>query len=490
MKLYEIDIEDLTEQKCLVYKLNKGHIKNTVDFFIHGNISGVQKKIIHNYQYNFLRDGYLYAPSPNTGKDTRCTESFALDEKIIFYRFDVEENQFYAIATNLAAGFPISGIYIPSKKLLIKFGDRFWGANYAMIEKFHIAYSTIPKNTPSCENQTYVVSGCTNYAHHLWNQLPALYALGDIFQQAFNNKYNLKKLIYFFLKKGRRKNITLIMLNEPLGPVDDIFPILKHCNIVRMSYADLENYCLNNPGLYITLGSNYVPKHVRESVAKYASIRKSNRIKIYIKKLTKKEGQVFWISVREPNRTITNQEEFFVNLAISILQEFPKSKIIFDGYSIPEDINLPNRHEAKLIEISIQIEHDLIERIIKTISLKQGLKSSDILFNCSGLRILDSIALAQLATFYVCHHGTIQHKIGWFTETPGYVHSNSEILKLLPGDYIARQGEKLKTPHYESFEAVNQNNDEDDDTQKLDNYYFNNDQSIIKNIINIAKNSI
>ena len=301
-------------------------------------------------------------------------------------------------------------------------------------------------------------------------------------------KNYLNKVIHDFFKKNRPKNITLIMLNEPLGSIDEIFPTLKHCNIIRMSYADIESYCLNNPGLYITLGSNYVPKHVRESVARYASIRKSNRTKSYIKQLIKKDCQVFWISVREPNRTIANQEEFLVNLAISILQEFPKSKIIFDGYSIPEDINLPNRHDVKLIEISIQIEHGLIEQIIKKISAKQELESSDILFNCSGLRILDSIALAQLVTFYVCHHGTIQHKIGWFTETPGYVHSNSEILKLLPGDYVAGQGENLKTPHYENFEEVNQKKAKQNETQKLDNYYFNNDKSIIKNIINIARN--
>ena len=485
MKFHEIDIEELTKQKCLLYKLNEGYIKNTVDYFTNGNISGGQKKIIHDYQKKIIKDGYLDAPSPNTGKHIKCTDSFALDEKIIFYRFDFGENLFYAIAANLAAGFPISGIYIPSKKLLVKFGEKIWGANYEMIKEFNLVYPTNPKKSPVCNNQTYVISGCT---HHLWNQLPALYALGDIRQQDFNKKSNLKKVIHYFFKKNRSKNITLIMLNEPLGPVDEIFPTLKHCNIIRMSYTDLENYCLNNPGLYTTLGSNYVPKYVRESVARYASVRKSSRIKRYIKQLIKIDGKVFWISVREPNRTIANQGEFLVNLAISILQEFPESKIIFDGYSIPEDINLPNRHDVRLIENSIKIECDLIDRIIEQITAKKELDSSDILFNCSGIRILDSIALAQLATFYVCHHGTIQHKIGWFTETPGYVHSNSDILKLLPGEYIAGQGENLKTPHYENFEEVNQKNYKQDDTQKLDNYYFNNDKSIIKNIINIARN--
>jgi hypothetical protein len=40
----------------------------------------------------------------------------------------------------------------------------------------------------------------------------------------------------------------------------------------------------------------------------------------------------------------------------------------------------------------------------------------------AGMGLLDSIAIAQSATAYLCHSGTVQHKIGWTANVPGIVH--------------------------------------------------------------------
>ena len=65
-----------------------------------------------------------------------------------------------------------------------------------------------------------------------------------------------------------------------------------------------------------------------------------------------------------------------------------------------------------------------------------------------GLSLLESIDLSALAQFYFCHHGTVQHKIGWIAGCPGVVHSNRRVLEQSPGAWVEAQAPGTPRPIY------------------------------------------
>jgi len=44
-------------------------------------------------------------------------------------------------------------------------------------------------------------------------------------------------------------------------------------------------------------------------------------------------------------------------------------------------------------------------------------------YDMCGLSLADAVTTAQRADYYVSHAGTLQHKLGWMHNTPGFVHS-------------------------------------------------------------------
>lgn len=50
-------------------------------------------------------------------------------------------------------------------------------------------------------------------------------------------------------------------------------------------------------------------------------------------------------------------------------------------------------------------------------------------------------AIAQCATVYLCHTGSIQHKIGWTANVPGIIHGNR---RLPASELVARHSSRLE----------------------------------------------
>jgi hypothetical protein len=62
--------------------------------------------------------------------------------------------------------------------------------------------------------------------------------------------------------------------------------------------------------------------------------------------------------------------------------------------------------------------------------------------------------LSRCANVYFCHHGTVQHKIGWFTPVPGVVHCNRAMLAATPAVWVAAQSEIAVPPLYLSPDII------------------------------------
>ena len=70
------------------------------------------------------------------------------------------------------------------------------------------------------------------------------------------------------------------------------------------------------------------------------------------------------------------------------------------------------------------------------------------------MRLAEAVYLARLADYYVCHTGSLQHKIAWFHNTPGTVHANAAGLQAGAAKWLADQLEGGRPPRLLSSQLV------------------------------------
>lgn len=119
-------------------------------------------------------------------------------------------------------------------------------------------------------------------------------------------------------------------------------------------------------------------------------------------------------------------------IAEQIFGKYPRCCILFDGFSLPVDwpeTSAETRETLLKLASESRREIDLLcERITARFSPGKDQR----VVNIGGIGVLDSIALAQTADAYFCHLGTMHHKIGWTTATPGIIHVNRTLLLTKP----------------------------------------------------------
>jgi hypothetical protein len=76
------------------------------------------------------------------------------------------------------------------------------------------------------------------------------------------------------------------------------------------------------------------------------------------------------------------------------------------------------------------------------------------LVSVSGRDLAEAITLAGKADYYVCHTGTLQHKIAWLHNTPGTVHANRAGLQPAAAGWLAKQLEGGRPPALVSRDRV------------------------------------
>src|SRR5207248_665017 len=90
-----------------------------------------------------------------------------------------------------------------------------------------------------------------------------------------------------------------------------------------------------------------------------------------------------------------------------------------DGFfSDPRTRNL----RAKFVERA-SLDRKFIDTLIDEIRCEHGGKAGARLCSTSGLHLPEAISVAGACNLYLCHGGTLQHKIAWFHSVPGVVHT-------------------------------------------------------------------
>ena len=388
--------------------------------------SGEREAYGRRYQRDIIHERQFKTISPLTGEAHIAARSTFVHGRV-FYRFP-DPFGYYVSSARIKLGYPLAALYVPRANCLLK-----WDSLAGAVEPHHIKLLTsLIARQPDQETSdpaVQIVMGHDNFAHHLWNELPALEQL--------------------VTKDCNAPFPRLIVRRETLGAIDRIFPELQGWDIRRPS-GDTWYFGNDPDGLYVNLGSHRISSSLRARIVTHAQAQTSAATRALIGEVNALGGPVFWISVRTVNPTMTNQRDVLVAIAEGILQQYAKCCILFDGFSTPRDMSRAGPVSLRYYAATVEAARDEADATIETVLSHAGPTAAQAIRNVAGLDVLDSMALAQLADVYFCHLGTTQHKIGWTANKPGIIHANRTLLATRPeiwhGEALEAGREPLAIP--------------------------------------------
>ncbi|MGI9213601.1 MAG: glycosyltransferase 61 family protein, partial [Methylococcaceae bacterium] len=356
----------------------------------------------------------------------------------IAYGFQSGEIPFWIISGDRQFAYPLAWLLCPAQKCLIQLSDGSTGTTPGLstfehwLGRIEVAMKergNIPK-----ENKTgypVITLGHQNFAHHLWNELPAL--------EEWLSRTTAEQ----------RQHTRLIPVQEPLGLLEQIFPELEPTRILRTERSLL---AINQiPGCLVPVGSRKISQRVRDRVGAHLAREAGLNAQNIEQNFIRQHKPIVWISVRDHDRTCINQEEFLAAVATSILHAYPDSGILFDGFAFA-----PGESEGDII---IANEQRAIQTTKTIAAIKARIRVADSetrVHSLSGIPLLDNLYLGRFVDYYICHAGTLQHKLGWLYDVPGIIHTlngkdqdyrpvaawyagqveNGRKPQVLPGEYI------------------------------------------------------
>ncbi len=391
----------------------------------HGGILRFQQQIINNKTFSI--------PSPFSGEQIKATESVLLQGHFIGYRFEDKE-PFWLFTTWIADSRQIGSIYLERQDVQLLFSKK-------EIPE-HLIYAAISLDFTYNIDQVPEVRCCLghqNFAHHTWNELSPL----------------MESLQFINMPS------TVFVSCMPLLDIRSIFPI-----IAEIIYIERKDVIHERGVLWVSPAGRLITKKSRERLVQLLKDTLTYDEQQLLESL-QPSNNYYWISVRSHNKSLDNQVEFLVRVINKILQHDSNAIIYLDGFSLPVDINSSNYYQndyfkGVAIKTSCEAQHiiDLCNNSVRII-------------NGTSLSFPLSIVFAGKCSFYICHHGTQQHKIGWFYNVPGIVHTNHTIIESCPAKFVVSQSEGTIEPTYVKSTIVQPSKNESKLAPIFSNYNIN-----------------
>ena len=400
------------------------------------------------FQLDAVRRGAITATCPFTGKLLSSNQSLLANLNVVFYRFHSQQ-VFYLAVAGIGSGFRKNAIYFPESDLVVTGGDN-WGfqtddlyeLKARMVSGANACYEYLSRSDR--KRKTAVCLGFYHFAHHLWNELPGVFRLE---------------------RKGLLQRVDkFLVLREPLGPLEQIFPQIESSRIERKNNTDeLFSEILERDYFVVRVGGNYLPRAVADRVARVSSANCRPETLAAVSEARKKYQPLVWLGIRVGNRAWADQVDGLTELIASLQQEFPKLGIVFDGFSLPGDKAAEASDEQGFTGVLVQ-EQEVVREILEKLRKRQVQPAS---FNIIGLSIFDANVWAHAIDAYLSPYGSLQHKVGWFTNKHGIVHTNRTLLQH-PAKYVWEAVENGIPPRYLSAASVT-----DLDSEEEERIFYN-----------------
>ncbi len=364
-------------------------------------------RCLRRYQSDILTTGELSIYSPFSGSPVSAIRSMLLPDGSVAYEFAAEEN-FWLLADNLAHGFPLSRIMLENDRTESTFPCASGLGHQAMTPELAALLTEVRMFAPAEPEQAPaagLVIGHPNFAHHLWNELGGL----DAWLAGTG--------------AGCLSGVTIFAQFEPLGAIEQIFGILADADIRRgADTAEINRF----PGLLTRIGSTIIPISLRRRTVAALAAVSGERAGALLSGL-ESAWPVFWLSIRpEGNlRRCVNELAFLDALSCSLMTAYPDCAILIDGFSLPADYHCSARYDALRPAFGRRLEFctAVVGELCQMIEQHIGAAQLDRIHDVCGFSLADAVTTARRADYYVSHAGTLQHKLGWIHNTPGFVHS-------------------------------------------------------------------
>ncbi len=432
----------------------------------------IAERAIRRYQDEVLRAGSFSVRSPISGREVQPSGCVVLPAGQIGYRADDAGEPFWLLVGGPKAGYPLSAAWFPTRGALLGLLpsrerrhppppiDR------SALVRIEGVWAAASDDQRSRERPPVLVVGHQNFAHHLWNELAGL--------ERWSGRVPCSLV----------DQLTVVPLYEPLGPVEEILPAMAGATVVRDRHAAGALVGASR-SLATRIGSTLVTTDVRDAVIRFA--REYTRREV-LERFSVIEGAApcFWVTVRPAGRTCDNQWEFLTELIQTIEAEFPDGVVLLDGFSLPADYE---SGKYKNLHLSFENLAADATRLIDDLIQNLNQSNTNRVVNVSGLMLPEAITLAATADYYVAHAGTVQHKIAWLHNTPGYIHSCRAAITPNARRWYARQVEDGILPSVVPSDAI-----EDTDPSELKpslkrnyNYVITDVPRVVTDIIGSAR---
>lgn len=353
------------------------------------------------FQDRIIREGGFILNDPETGFNWTCTRSICLG-LVIFYKFSnpTPEHEFYLIVGVWTSGmaqqaiwWPETDIYLPLSQVARRRREK-WIASFHVILKEESKVAGPYLETSNC-SAIVITADCNQFAHYIWNILPGIQRVVE------NNLHD---------------GVRVYTCASPLGPLERIFPELKGQVVQFRSRRALAREVMRREELAVALGSVFIPGGLISRLQRLADELRSETASRLKEEIIRDGVPVLGISLRTNNRRWKSLNSGISSLINSLVASGLNFTVVFFGFSVPET-------EA-VSGFSNQIQNELNA-------------ASEISSNCPGVKfrnligtsLWDCLSIAGVLKYHITHMGTIQHKIGWFSECPGIIHGNRQSLE-------------------------------------------------------------
>ena len=353
------------------------------------------------YHSQWIRDKTARIKSPFSDKILKPIASLLpyIDSyHCILYEYHDKE-KFYLIVGDY--WYEKLGLYFPERKQVILKREVLTDIK-KMISLLPI-YKSLGRNKKI--DQTSIVLYHDHLAHHILNELIGI-----------DNLIN-KKLIQYI--------DHIYYCDTPLGELKDLFPEIQASKFAKVSRRELNQKSLSANELILPYQTVKISQSSIRRINNYLELHSNKSFLKSIREKISAYDICIWVSVRTGNRVLTDQIELMASLKTEIETEGLSVIYIIDGYSEPYQLSSREKCNYKnIVADENKIIQDLEDTGITNISL-------------IGKPIQDVLSCTALADYYICHSGTLHHKVSWLQNLPGIIHSNEHFSNLeddlLPG---------------------------------------------------------
>lgn len=381
------------------------------------------------YQNLTLKKGKFVLKSIYTGEYIAAIASFApeLNKFHIhaYYFSDPNHGDYFVLVGDFWS--EILAIYHPSSGLILQsFESAKDLEEYVSILNSHLERNSkrLKGYTRAPNKNMVMILYHTHFAHHVLNELSAIQHIIDR-----NGLHSIKKIY---------------ISSEPVSKVEDLFPELTNHKIelIRMPYYKALNSVYKNRELIL---SNRNCRIQDDLVIRILSDAKSHLLSSDYSFDNWNQQRIsnsfkVWLTIRVGGRTWSDIVNGYINVINEIQKTNSKLLVVFDGFSFPR---FSDKFKNEKYTELLQKENAVVNKILR------GVKNPIEHVNLIGKSTDLSFIWASIMDLYISHHGTIQHKVAWFSSCPGIVHTNS-IISAKPSK--SRQGSHDRVsgfvPHY------------------------------------------